>query len=386
MATPSDPDRAALWDGAWERALELAGRGLGRVSPNPPVGAVLLRGGRVIGEGWHREYGGPHAEREAIADAESRGEEVAGSTMLVTLEPCAHTGRQPPCADLLVEKGIVEVVYGCEDPSVKTHGKGPEILRRSGVGVSIATEDVAARARHLTRGFRKHCATGRPLVVLKMAMSLDGRVAGPSGEQVHLTCPETDARVHRWRSEFDSIAIGSGTLASDDPRLTARGISGAAQPTRVVFLGSNAAGRAVTGDEALFGDLPEAPLVFVLDGQTPGDEPDRDLAARLSEMGAGVVYAGNGSAVERFGEALTGLGALGIRTVLLEGGPTLAASGMASGEVDELELFLAPVVLGEGPGALDRLSGGPDGVLDPLDTAVSVSGGDIRLSLVLREW
>ena len=386
MATPSDPDRAALWDGAWERALELAGRGLGRVSPNPPVGAVLLRGGRVIGEGWHREYGGPHAEREAIADAESRGEEVAGSTMLVTLEPCAHTGRQPPCADLLVEKGIGEVVYGCEDPSVKTHGKGPEILRRSGVRVSIATEDVAARARHLTRGFRKHCATGRPLVVLKMAMSLDGRVAGPSGEQVHLTCPETDALVHRWRSEFDSIAIGSGTLASDDPRLTARGVPGAAQPTRVVFLGSNAAGRAATGDEALFGDLPEAPLVFVLDGRTPGDEPDRDPAARLSEMGAGVVYAGSGSAVERFGEALSGLGALGIRTVLLEGGPTLAASGMVSGEVDEIELFLAPVVLGEGPGALDRLSGAPDGVLDPLDTAVSVSGGDIRLSLVLREW
>jgi diaminohydroxyphosphoribosylaminopyrimidine deaminase/5-amino-6-(5-phosphoribosylamino)uracil reductase len=355
--------------------------GLGRVSPNPPVGAVILRDDRVIGEGWHRAYGGAHAEREAIADAEGRGESVAGATMLVTLEPCGHEGRQPPCADLLVEKGLSEVVYGCDDPSDKTAGVGPELLRRSGIEVSMAGEGIAARARFVTRGFRKHCATGKPLVVLKMAVSLDGRVAGPSGTPIRLTCPESDALIHRWRSEFDAIAVGSGTFASDDPRLTARGITDPVQPARVVFLGSSRASVPPDGSEAVFGDLPEAPLFFVLErGAGVGE------AVRLEDLGATVIEVGPGSAAERFGEALEGLAASGLRTVLLEGGPGLAATALLSGEVDEVELFQSPVVLGAGPGAFDPLveQAGERCALEGM--AVSVSGRDIRLSRVLREW
>ena len=388
MATPSDPARAALWDGAWNRAFELARRGLGRVSPNPPVGAVILREDRIIGEGWHRAYGEPHAEREAIADAEARGESVAGATMLVTLEPCGHEGRQPPCADLLVEKGLAEVVYGCDDPSEKTAGKGPERLRAAGIETSMAQGEVPARARALTRGFRKHCSSGRPLVRLKMAVSLDGRVAGPSGAQVRLTCPESDALVHAWRSEFDAIAIGSGTLATDDPRLTARGVADAAQPTRVVFLGSSGPQSVSGGGAAVFADLPEAPLVFVLDRKGGGSGSGSGEVEALERTGATVLEVGPGEPADRFVEALELLAGAGIRTVLLEGGPVLAATALGSGEVDEMDLFLAPVVLGDGPGAFDPLApggieGGPFGLAG---MTVSVSGRDIRLSQVLREW
>lgn len=383
MASPSDPSRDPVWDTAWDRAFELAGRGLGRVSPNPPVGAVILRGDRIIGEGWHTAYGEAHAEREAIVDAESRGENVVGATMLVTLEPCGHEGRQPPCADLLVEKGLARVVYGCEDPSEKTAGIGPELLRQSGIETSIAGEETADRARTLTRGFRKQCATGRPLVVLKMATSLDGRVAGPDGDPVRLTGPETDRLVHRWRSEFDAIAIGSGTLASDDPRLTARELPDPVQPTRVVFLGS---GEAPEGAEAIFADLPEAPLMFVLNGAGGQSAATRAAADRLEALGASVVVVESEGPIERFREALDGIAATGLRTVLLEGGPTLAATAILAGEVDEIELFVAPILLGMGPGTFDPLVERIGGPFDPGAMTVSASGSDLRLSRVLREW
>lgn len=360
--------------------------GAGRVSPNPPVGAVILRDGHVIGEGWHRVYGEAHAERDAIADAEARGESVAGATMLVTLEPCGHEGRQPPCAELLVEKGLAEVVFGCEDPSGKTAGVGPEILRQSGVGVSIAPEEIALEARALTRGFRKHCATGRPFVLLKMAMSLDGRVAGRPGDPGRLTGPESDGLVHQWRSELDAIAIGAGTFASDDPRLTARGPGDPPQPTRVVFLGSPGSRFFPDGTEALFRDLPGAPLVFVLGSDNRPDSRTAGEVSKLEDLGATVLEVGSGEPTERFGRALDGLAGIGIRTILLEGGPNLAATAILSGEVDAIELFLCPVVLGEGPGAFDPLNERAGEPLDLEGMAVSASGCDIRLSRVLKEW
>lgn len=386
MVSPSDPARAVLWDGAWNRAFELARRGLGRVSPNPPVGAVILRDDRIIGEGWHRAYGEAHAEREAVADAESRGESVVGATMLVTLEPCGHEGRQPPCADLLVEKQLAEVVFGCDDPSEKTAGVGPELLRAAGIEVSVAGDEIANRARVLTRGFRKHCSTGRPMVRLKMALSLDGRVAGPSGAEVRLTSPESDALVHEWRSEFDAVAIGSGTLATDDPRLTARGLADAVQPMRVVFLGSSGGQGLPDESAAVFADLPGAPLLFVLGRESPSVTNGSGELERLERAGATVIEVGPGDPSERFVEALDLLGEAGIRTVLLEGGPILAATALSSGEVDEVDLFLAPVMLGDGPGAFDPLEELVIQPFDPRGMSVSVSGCDIRLSRVLREW
>ena len=205
------------------RALDLARLGRGRVSPNPLVGAVLERDGRVIGEGYHAELGGLHAERAALADCARRDEDPRGATMYVTLEPCAHQGRQPPCTEAIVESGVGRVVIASEDPTEKAAGRGPGILRDAGVEVVWAEGEVAAAARLLNQPFRKHSRTGRPHVVLKMAQSLDGRVATAHGESKWISGEASRALVHEWRGESDAIAAGIGTALADDPLLTARG-------------------------------------------------------------------------------------------------------------------------------------------------------------------
>ena len=207
----------------------------GRVSPNPLVGAVVVRDGEVIGEGFHAELGGLHAERAALADCARRGEDPAGATMYVTLEPCAHQGRQPPCVEAMLEAGIARVVIASDDPSEKAAGRGPGILRDGGVEVEFAAGEEATAARLLNQPFRKHARTGLPLVTLKLAMSLDGRTATAPGDSPWISGRESRALVHRWRAESDAIAVGIGTVLADDPLLTARDIDGARQPLRVVF-------------------------------------------------------------------------------------------------------------------------------------------------------
>src|SRR4051794_21433205 len=204
------------------RALDLAEGGRGRVNPNPMVGAVLVRQGEVIGEGFHAELGGLHAERAAIEDARERDEDPAGSTIYVTLEPCAHTGRQPPCTEAILEAGISRVVYASEDPTEKASGRGPGMLRDGGVEVELVNGPEAAAARLLNQPFRKRARTGRPLVTYKAAMSLDGRVASPTGDSRWISSVESRELVHRWRAECDAVAIGIGTALADDPLLTAR--------------------------------------------------------------------------------------------------------------------------------------------------------------------
>src|SRR5690349_15509361 len=207
--------------GHLRRALELAEGGRGRVSPNPLVGAVVVRDGAVIGEGFHAELGDLHAERAALADCRERGEEPAGARMSVTLEPCAHKGRQPPCAEAILEAGIARVVIASEDPSEKAAGRGPGILRDGGVEVAAAAGAEAAAARRLNQPFRKHARTGLPLVVLKMAMSLDGETTTAPGDSPWISGTESRELVHRWRAEADAIAVGIGTALADDPLLTA---------------------------------------------------------------------------------------------------------------------------------------------------------------------
>jgi diaminohydroxyphosphoribosylaminopyrimidine deaminase/5-amino-6-(5-phosphoribosylamino)uracil reductase len=208
--------------GHLSRALELAEHGRGKVSPNPLVGAVVVRDGGVIGEGWHAELGGLHAERAALEDCRERGEDPAGATMYLTLEPCAHQGRQPPCVEAILEAGIARVVIASDDPSEKAAGRGPGILRDGGVEVEFAAGEEATAARLLNQPFRKHARTGLPLVTLKLAMSLDGRTSTAPGDSPWISGEQSRALVHQWRSESDAIAIGIGTALTDDPLLTAR--------------------------------------------------------------------------------------------------------------------------------------------------------------------
>jgi diaminohydroxyphosphoribosylaminopyrimidine deaminase/5-amino-6-(5-phosphoribosylamino)uracil reductase len=353
------------------KALALAEGGRGRVSPNPLVGAVVVRGGEIIGEGFHAELGGLHAERAALADAARRAEDVAGATMYVTLEPCAHQGRQPPCSDAIAEADLARVVIASEDPTNKAAGKGPEQLREAGIEVDfIGDEETIRAARLLNQPFRKHGITGLPLVVLKTAMSLDGRTATPEGASPWISGEESRQLVHVWRGECDSIAVGIGTVLADDPLLTAR-LGEARQPVRVVFDSS----ARLPLDCQLLATVDEAPLTVV---HGPEAEPRR-LEALLA-AGAETILAVGGTPAERIAAALAELGRRGLTSLLLEGGATLAAAFAAAGQVDEARVFVAPLLLG-GPAAdvpVAALQGGP--------TEAETVGEDTLIRTRFKEW
>jgi diaminohydroxyphosphoribosylaminopyrimidine deaminase/5-amino-6-(5-phosphoribosylamino)uracil reductase len=370
------------------KALALAEGGRGRVSPNPLVGAVVVRGGEIIGEGFHAELGGLHAERAALADAARRGEDVAGATMYVTLEPCAHQGRQPPCSDAIAEADLARVVIASEDPTTKAAGKGPEQLREAGIevdfieageeaGPGVAKEagagraaEVARAARLLNQPFRKHGITGLPLVVYKTAMSLDGRTATPEGASPWISGEESRQLVHVWRGECDSIAVGIGTVLADDPLLTAR-LGEARQPVRVVFDSS----ARLPLDCRLLATLDEAPLTVV-----HGPEADPQRLEALLAAGAETILAAGGTPAERIAAALAELGRRGLTSLLLEGGATLAAAFAAAGQVDEARVFVAPLLLG-GPAAdvpVAALQGAP--------TEAETVGEDTLIRTRFKEW
>jgi diaminohydroxyphosphoribosylaminopyrimidine deaminase/5-amino-6-(5-phosphoribosylamino)uracil reductase len=324
MSTVST-EQEAVW---LRRALELAEGGRGSVSPNPLVGAVIVREGEIVGEGFHAELGGLHAERAALDDCRARGDDPAGCDLYVTLEPCAHTGRQPPCTEAILEAGISRVVYASDDPTDKASGRGPGMLRDGGVEVELAGGPEASAARLLNQPFRKRARTGRPLVTYKAAMSLDGRVASPTGDSRWISSVESRELVLRWRAECDAVAVGIGTALADDPLLTARTDATARQPTRVVF---DSQAR-LPLDSALVGSVDEALLLVIC-------APD---------------------------------GAL-----------------FDAGEIDEVRLFLAPVLVGaaqaravlEGEGVA-RIAEG----VRPLSTSFEEVGEDMLIRARLREW
>jgi diaminohydroxyphosphoribosylaminopyrimidine deaminase/5-amino-6-(5-phosphoribosylamino)uracil reductase len=361
------------------RALELAERGRGRVSPNPLVGAVIARGGDVIGEGHHAELGGVHAEVAAIEDCRGRGGDPSGATMYVTLEPCAHHGRQPPCTEAIVAAGISRVVVASEDPSEKASGRGPGVLRDEGIEVELAEGAEASAARLLNQPFRKHARTGRPLITLKSAISLDGRVATAGGDSRWISGPDSRALVHRWRAEADAVAVGIGTALADDPLLTARDVGAVRQPARIVF--DSAARLAL--DSALVGSTHEAPLIVVAAPRAP-----RERRAELERAGATVLLA-SGEGPGQIANALAELGRREITSVLLEGGPTLAGSFLDAGEVDELRLFIAPVVIG-GEGARPVAGGRGATAIADAERALAMEservGEDLLVRARLREW
>ena len=368
----TDTDRPFL-----KRALELAEGGRGRVSPNPLVGAVLARDGELIGEGFHAELGAQHAERAALEDCRRRGEDPTGATMYVTLEPCAHEGRQPPCTEAILEAMIGRVVIGSDDPSEKAAGRGPGILRDGGVEVAFATGDEATAARLLNQPFRKHARTGMPLVTLKLAMSLDGCTEA-SGDSPWISGERSRSLVHRWRADSDAIAVGIGTVLADDPLLTARHPDARRQPLRVVF-DSHAR---LPLHSRLLRTLDQAPLLVVA-----SEEADPARVKALRGAGAEVMIASGSTPADRIRASLSSLGRRQILSLFLEGGRTLAASFIAAEEIDEMRTFVAPILLGRSKHDPEATAGAIGGTrLRALQSSVEVVGEDVLVTARFREW
>jgi diaminohydroxyphosphoribosylaminopyrimidine deaminase/5-amino-6-(5-phosphoribosylamino)uracil reductase len=286
-----------------ERALDLAERGRATTHPNPVVGAVVVRDGEVVGEGWHERVGEPHAEVRAL---DSAGARARGATVFVSLEPCAHHGRTGPCADALVEAGVARVVIGSPDPSSKAAG-GAERLRAGGVEVEWAEGELAFRARQQNEAWRTWTSLGRPFVILKAAVTLDWRLTLAGSRWI--SGPESRRRVHELRAAVDAVAVGMGTVRADDPQLTAREVGAVRQPRRLAF------GR---------GPLPD----------------DSELELRSGGLA----------------DELTALAREGVQSLLLEGGATIAGAFLAADLVDRLLLFVAPVLAGAGPMLAPELS------------------------------
>ncbi len=289
-------------EGFLERAIDIAEHGRGTTHPNPIVGAVIVHDGEVVGEGWHERKGGPHAEVVAL---ESAGERARGATAYVTLEPCAHHGATPPCADALVAAGIARVVAGQRDPHPE-HGRGLDQLREAGVDVEVASGDLGFRSRQQIEEWRTYVTLGRPFVTYKVAVTLDGRVTVPGSRWV--TGEESRRLVHVLRAQSDAVGVGMGTVRWEQPRLDARDVPVVRQPRRLAF------GR---------GPLPDG----------------SELELRQGPLR----------------EELEALAAEGVQSLLLEGGPTLAAAFLDEGLVDKLLVFVAPTLSGDGPGMLAGL-------------------------------
>ncbi len=327
MAT-EDPANADIW---MRRALALAERGRGSTSPNPMVGAVLVRDGEVVGEGFHRAAGAPHAEAMALARA---GALAAGATCYVTLEPCAHHGRTAPCADALVAAEVAEVVAAIEDPDPRVRGSGFERLRAAGVRVETGLR--AAEATAQNAAFVIHRSAGRPRVTLKAAASLDGKVAAADGSSQWITGAAARADAHRLRAEADAVVVGAGTALADDPRLTVRlpGWSGG-QPLRVLV---DAAGR-VGASGRLFDR--GAPTMVATTAAAPATATHAWAAA-----GAEVLVCQEAPGGVDLTDLVKALGARDVLELLVEGGPRLHASFWAAGLADRLVWYLAPLVIG----------------------------------------
>jgi diaminohydroxyphosphoribosylaminopyrimidine deaminase/5-amino-6-(5-phosphoribosylamino)uracil reductase len=328
----SEPDLLLL-----RRALRLAMNGRGLVEPNPMVGCVLTKDGRVLGEGWHEQFGGPHAEPNALADCRRRGQDPAGATAYVTLEPCCHTNKKtPPCAPRLIEARVARVVIGCLDPNPAVNGNGVAMLRAAGIEVDGPV--LEGEAKQLIAPFLARVQSGRPYVTLKWAQTADGKVAGPGGRPARISNDQSWRVVHELRSRCDAILIGAGTALSDNPLLTARVERRVRIPTRVVL----DSGLRVGPRTRLAESASEAPVLVFFDPRR-ADQAD---ARRLRECGVELVPIEGAGAIPLC-DVLAELGRRGMTHVLVEPGPTLAAAFFETGPVDRLWVFRSPSVVND---------------------------------------
>lgn len=314
------------------RALQLARRGLYGATPNPRVGCVMVRDGRVIGEGWHEKAGLPHAEAVALAATVAAGETARGATAYVTLEPCSHFGRTPPCADALIAAGVARVVAAMQDPNPLVAGQG--LAKLAAAGIEIASGLLEGEARELNIGFVSRMTRGRPWLRLKVAASVDGKTALNNGISQWITGAAARCDGHAWRARSCAVLTGVGTVKDDNPRLTVREVQTTRQPLRVVI------------DSRL-----ETPLdAAVLEGGNvliAAAQDDADRGAALRAVGAEIVVLPNAQGKVALGDLLQELGRRGINEVLAEAGSRLNGSLLREGCVDELLIYQAPILIGD---------------------------------------
>lgn len=323
------------------RALQLAAKGRGKVSPNPMVGSVIVSNGKVIAEGYHRGAGKDHAEVVALKKA---GAKAKGATVYVTLEPCCHTGNTGPCTEALIAAGVGKVVYATNDPDIRVNGKGARRLRQA--GIEVVRGVLAVEARRLNEGYFKFNRTGRPFVILKIAQTLDGRIAARNGDSQWVSGPSSLKMVHRLRSEVDAVAVGMGTVRADNPSLTVRLVKGA-NPYRLIVAGSSR----LPNDCHLLTNNSDFKTIVA------GDTKTIDQISRKRRDGNLIywrVKAGRRKMVD-LKDLLHKATDFGIRSMLIEGGATLATSFVKAKLVDKLILVVAPKVLGTGIEAISDL-------------------------------
>lgn len=312
-------------------ALELAERGRGRTSPNPVVGAVIVRSGRVIGEGWHKKCGENHAEINAFEDAAAKGEDVEGADMYVTLEPCSHYGKTPPCAKAIIEKKIKNVYVGLLDPNPLVAGRGIQMMQDSGIHVETGVLEEACRRTNEI--FLKYITEKRPFVVMKTAMTLDGKIAAYTGDSRWVSGPESRQAVQQMRNSLTGIMVGIGTVLCDDPELTCR-LEDGRDPVRIIA---------------------DSQLRIPLDAKVLRDENciiaateecDMGKRDRLKERGISVILTGSDQGKVDLRELMERLGERGVDSILLEGGGGLNEAALKAGIVDRAVTFLAPKFIG----------------------------------------
>ena len=333
-----------------QRALDLAAKALGRTSPNPAVGAVIVRGGRVIGEGFHRRAGLPHAEVEALQRVNGT---ARGATLYVNLEPCAHHGRTPPCAEALIAAGLKRVVVGIVDPNPLVRGRGLRRLRQA--GIAVTTGILREECERLNEDFAVFIRTGRPLVTLKLAASLDGRIATASGDSHWISGERSRRLVHELRNRVDAVLVGAETVRVDDPQLTCR-VRGGRDPLRVIL-----DGRLTISPAARVCTQRSTAATLVVTTAESGQGEKRRL---LEQQGVEILCLPGDQGRAPLRPLLEALGRRGVKHVLIEGGGQVAAAALAEGVVDKVLFFYGPLLLGSesrpmiGPLGIDRVAAG----------------------------